>query len=216
MIHKEGYPTLILAGIFLASISMSSIAFMPYPWYYLVLIAAFGFFIFFLQFFRNPKRQAPDLPNSVISPADGKVVVIEKVYEKRYFNKEMMQVSVFMSPFNVHVNRIPFNGKVLWSKYHEGKYLVAFHPKSSELNESTSVVYEHEDNGKQIMVRQIAGAVARRVVCYMKEGMQVKAGGEMGFIKFGSRADIFLPLDAKIKVQLGEKCTGAITEIAEL
>lgn len=216
MIHKEGYPTLILAGIFLASISMSSIAFMPYPWYYLVLIASFGFFIFFLQFLRNPKRQAPDLPNSVISPADGKVVVIEKVFEKRYFNKEMMQVSVFMSPFNVHVNRIPFNGKVLWSKYHEGKYLVAFHPKSSELNESTSVVYEHENNGKQIMVRQIAGAVARRVVCYMKEGMQVKAGGEMGFIKFGSRADIFLPLDAKIKVQLGEKCTGAITEIAEL
>ncbi|MFY0673956.1 MAG: phosphatidylserine decarboxylase family protein [Bacteroidia bacterium] len=216
MIHKEGYPTLILVGIFLASISMSSIAFMPAPWYYLVLVAAIGFFIFFLQFFRNPKRQAPDLPNSIISPADGKVVVIEKVFEKRYFNKEMMQVSVFMSPFNVHVNRIPFNGKVLWSKYHEGKYLVAFHPKSSELNESTSVVYEHETNGKQIMVRQIAGAVARRVVCYMKEGMQVKAGDEMGFIKFGSRADIFLPLDSKIKVKLGDKCTGALTEIAEL
>ena len=128
----------------------------------------------------------------------------------------MMQVSVFMSPFNVHVNRIPFTGKVLWSKYHEGKYLVAFHPKSSELNESTSVVYEHEGNGKQVMVRQIAGAVARRVVCYMKEGMKVKVGGEMGFIKFGSRADIYLPLDSKIKVNLGDKCTGAVTEIAEL
>jgi phosphatidylserine decarboxylase len=216
MLHKEGTGTLVVTGLVLAGIAFVGYSFVPQPWSYLFYAFSIGFFLFFMQFFRNPKRVPPNLPNSVISPADGKVVVIEKVFEKRYFNKEMMQVSVFMSPFNVHVNRIPFNGKVLWSKYHEGKYLVAFHPKSSELNESTSVVYEHEDNGKQIMVRQIAGAVARRVVCYMKEGMQVKAGGEMGFIKFGSRADIFLPLDSKIKVKLGDKCTGSITEIAEL
>jgi len=120
-----------------------------------------------------------------------------------------------MSPLNVHVNRIPFDGKVVMSQYHKGKYLVAFHPKSSELNESTTVVYEH-GNGKQVMVRQIAGVVARRIICYMKEGMSVKRGDEMGFIKFGSRADIYLPLDANIKVEMGQVCTGAITEIAEL
>ncbi|MBI1184604.1 phosphatidylserine decarboxylase family protein [bacterium] len=216
MIHKEGYTTLLVAGLVLAVIAFLGLKFVPRPWSFLFLAFSVGFFLFFMQFFRNPVRIPPNLPNSVISPADGKVVVIEKVFEKRFFNKEMMQVSIFMSPFNVHVNRVPFDGKVVFSKYHEGKYLVAFHPKSSELNESTTVVYEHEKLGTQVMVRQIAGAVARRIVCYMKEGMEVKAGDEMGFIKFGSRADIFLPLDAEIKVKLGDVCTGSITEIASL
>lgn len=215
MIHKEGYPTLAITGLLLGGIAFASLMYLPSPFGIILAVLAVGFFGFFIQFFRNPKRVAPNLPNSVISPADGKVVVIEKVFEKRFFNREMMQVSVFMSPLNVHVNRIPFDGKVVHSSYQKGKYLVAFHPKSSELNESTTVVYEH-GSGKQVMVRQIAGAVARRVVCYMKEGMNVKRGDEMGFIKFGSRADIYLPLDAKIKVQMGDLCTGAITEIAEL
>ncbi|MGB0429131.1 MAG: phosphatidylserine decarboxylase family protein [Bacteroidia bacterium] len=216
MFHKEGIPTLVITAIILGAIAALGHYYVPQPWSYLFVAFAIGFYAFFMQFFRNPKRPVTNLPNSVISPADGEVVVIEKVHEKRYFNKEMMQVSIFMSPFNVHVNRVPFAGKVLWSKYHKGKYLVAFHPKSSELNESTSVVYEHGELGKQIMVRQIAGAVARRIVCYMKEGMQVNAGDEMGFIKFGSRADIYLPLDAKVKVSLGDKTKGCITEIAEL
>jgi len=215
MIHKEGYPTLIITALVLALIAFLGLKFVPQPWSYLFVAFSLGFYIFFMQFFRNPKRLPPNLPNSVISPADGKVVVIEKVLEKRFFNKEMMQVSIFMSPFNVHVNRVPFDAEVVFSKYHIGKYLVAFHPKSSELNESTTVVYQHK-SGKQVMVRQIAGAVARRIVCYMKEGMQVKAGSEMGFIKFGSRADIYLPLDAEIKVKLGDICTGSITEIAKI
>lgn len=215
MIHKEGYPTLIITALFLGAIAFAGYTYLPSPFGIIIAVLAIGFYGFFIQFFRNPSRTAPNLPNSVISPADGKVVVIEKVFEKRFFNREMMQVSIFMSPLNVHVNRIPFDGKVVMSKYHKGKYLVAFHPKSSELNESTTVVYEH-DNGKQVMVRQIAGAVARRIICYMKEGMAVKRGDEMGFIKFGSRADIYLPLDAKIKVEMGQVCTGAITEIAEL
>jgi len=215
MIHKEGYPTLIITALLLGTIAFMGYSYLPSPFGIIIAVLAIGFYGFFIQFFRNPKRTAPNLPNSVISPADGKVVVIEKVFEKRFFNKEMMQVSIFMSPLNVHVNRIPFDGKVVMSQYHKGKYLVAFHPKSSELNESTTVVYEH-GNGKQVMVRQIAGAVARRIICYMKEGMSVKRGDEMGFIKFGSRADIYLPLDANIKVEMGQVCTGAITEIAEL
>jgi len=215
MIHKEGYPTLIVTAIILAAVAYLGYRYIPKPYGIIAIAFSVIFYGFFIQFFRNPTRIPPDLPNSVISPADGKVVVIEKVFEKRFFNKEMMQVSIFMSPLNVHVNRVPFDGKVVFSKYHEGKYLVAFHPKSSDLNESTTVVYEHS-SGKQVMVRQIAGAVARRIVCYMKEGMEVKCGDEMGFIKFGSRADIFLPLDAKIKVKLDDICKGNITEIAEL
>ena len=215
MIHKEGYPTLLVTALGIGILAYAGYRWLPQPWVYIWWTAAILFFGFFIQFFRNPNRTPLDLPNSVISPADGKVVVIEKVFEKRYFNKEMWQVSVFMSPLNVHVNRVPFDAKVTHSSYQDGKYLVAFHPKSSELNESTTVVYQHK-NGKEVMVRQIAGAVARRIVCYMKEGMNVSAGDQMGFIKFGSRADIYLPLDAKIKVKLDDICKGSLTEIAEL
>lgn len=216
MLHKEGSQTLLLMAVILGGVSFIGWQWVPIPYTLLFYAFSIGFMIFFLQFFRNPRRKVPDLPDSLISPADGKVVVIEKVFEKRFFNKEMWQVSIFMSPFNVHVNRVPFDGKVILSKYHKGKYLVAFHPKSSELNESTTVVYEHGTSGQQVMVRQIAGAVARRIICYMKDGMEVKAGDEMGFIKFGSRADIFLPLEANIKVSLGDVCVGSITEIAEM
>lgn len=216
MLHREGHSFLLLVAMLLGAVAFVGWYFVPMPWTLLFYAFSLGFMIFFLQFFRNPKRLVPDLTDSLISPADGKVVVIEKVFEKRFFNKEMWQVSIFMSPFNVHVNRVPFDSKVVFSKYHKGKYLVAFHPKSSELNESTTVVYEHARSKQQVMVRQIAGAVARRIICYMKEGDQVKAGDEMGFIKFGSRADIFLPLDATIKVGMGDICVGSITEIAEL
>lgn len=215
MIHREGFGTLALIGGLVLAISGTTYYFnlgwVQYPIY----IICFGFFLFILQFFRNPKRHAPNIPNGLISPADGKVVVITTVHEKRFFKKEMQMVSIFMSPFNVHVNRVPFNGKVVHSEYHKGKYLVAFHPKSSDLNESTTVVFEH-NNGQQVMVRQIAGAVARRIICYMKKDQQVEVGSEMGFIKFGSRADIYLPLDADIKVKLGDKTVGAETLIAEL
>lgn len=215
MIHREGFGTLALIGGLMLGISgityYFNLGWVQYPIYILCL----GFFLFILQFFRNPTRKAPNIPNGLISPADGKVVVITKVHEKRFFKKEMQMVSIFMSPFNVHVNRVPFNGKVVHSQYHKGKYLVAFHPKSSDLNESTTVVFEH-NNGQQVMVRQIAGAVARRIICYMKKDQQVDVGSEMGFIKFGSRADIYLPLDAEIKVQLGDKTVGAETLIAEL
>lgn len=215
MIHREGFGTLVLIGGLVLAISGTTYYFnlgwVQYPIYAI----CFGFFLFILQFFRNPTRHAPNIPNGLISPADGKVVVITKVYEKRFFKQEMQMVSIFMSPFNVHVNRVPFNGKVVHSEYHKGKYLVAFHPKSSDLNESTTVVFEH-NNGQQVMVRQIAGAVARRIICYMKKDQQVEVGSEMGFIKFGSRADIYLPLDADIKVKLGDKTVGAETLIAEL
>lgn len=215
MIHREGYSTLLVTAIILIAVAFVGYKWVPRPWAYLFYAFSAGFFIFFLQFFRNPNRITPELEDAVISPADGKVVVIEKVFEKRYFNKEMMQVSIFMSPFNVHVNRVPFDGEVIHSSYQKGKYLVAFHPKSSELNESTTVVYRDEA-GREIMVRQIAGAVARRIICYMKEGQQVEAGEEMGFIKFGSRADIFLPLDADIQLSMGDKCVGAETVIAQM
>ena len=216
MIHKEGHLFLLLMATILGGIAFIGWQWVPQPWVFLFYAFSAGFMIFFLQFFRNPRREVSDVPNSLVSPADGKVVVIEKVFEKRFFNEEMWQVSIFMSPFNVHINRVPFDSKVVHSQYHKGKYLVAFHPKSSELNESTTVVYEHARTKHRVMVRQIAGAVARRIICYMKEGMEVKAGDEMGFIKFGSRADIFLPLDADIKVSLGDVCVGSITEIAAL
>jgi phosphatidylserine decarboxylase len=215
MIHREGYVTIAIVFIAVALLALLGYKFIPRPINYIIYTLGLVLAVVVLQFFRNPTRTIPDLPNTVLSPADGKVVVIEKVMEKRFFNREMMQVSIFMSPFNVHVNRVPFTGRVVHSKYHEGKYLVAFHPKSSDLNESTTVVYEH-GSGQQVMVRQIAGAVARRIVCYMKEGQFVKAGEEMGFIKFGSRADIFLPLGAKINVGLGDVCRGGLTEIADL
>ena len=167
-----------------------------------------------LQFFRNPKRAVSIDDKMVIAPVDGKVVVIEEVFEEEYFKEKRLQVSIFMSPINVHVTRYPVNGKVKFSKYHPGKFLVAWHPKSSTENERTTVVVENRIFG-EILYRQIAGALAKRIVNYAKEGMQVVQGEDAGFIKFGSRVDLFLPLGTEVNVKLGQKAIGGKTIIAE-
>ena len=170
-------------------------------------------FLLVVWFFRNPARPVVPDETAIVCPADGKVVVIEKTLENEYFKDERWQVSVFMSPLDVHVNRYPVSGQVTYFRYHAGKYLVAWHPKSSELNERATVVLKNAD-GREILVRQIAGAVARRIVPYAKEGARVSQGDELGFIKFGSRVDIFLPLDAEIKVSLNQKVKGNVDVIA--
>lgn len=167
-----------------------------------------------IQFFRNPKRNTIVSDSNVVSPVDGKVVVIEEVFEKEYFNEKRLQVSVFMSPINVHVTRHPVNGKVVFSKYHPGKFLVAWHPKASEENERTTVVVENSVFGK-VLYRQIAGALAKRIVNYAKEGENVVQGSDSGFIKFGSRVDVFLPLGTELDVKLNQKVKGGLTIIAK-
>ena len=172
-------------------------------------------YLLILQFFRHPSKPESEDDTRVLAPADGKVVVIEKTFESEYLNEERIQISIFMSPLNVHVNRMPVKGLVEYFKYHAGKYLVAWHPKSSTENERTTMVVTTA-NGEKLLVRQIAGALARRIKYYVTEGDALKQGEEFGFIKFGSRVDVFLPLDADIKVKIGQKTTGAITELAEL
>ncbi len=172
-------------------------------------------YLLVLQFFRNPVFPLPNEEGIVFAPADGKVVVIEEAFEDEYLKEKRRQVSIFMSPVNVHVNRSPIKGVVDFFKYHPGKYLVAWHPKSSTENERTTMVLRNE-KGTQILVRQIAGAVARRIKWYVKEGSKLDQGGEFGFIKFGSRVDLFLPLDAEILVDLEQKTKGARTPIARL
>ena len=172
-------------------------------------------FLMVLQFFRNPQRKLVRNDKQVIAPADGKVVVIEKAQEEEFFQDERLQISIFMSPVNVHVNRTPVQGVVEFFKYHAGKYLVAWHPKSSTENERTTMVIK-TDAGIPVLVRQIAGAVARRIKWYVKEGSRLEQGEEFGFIKFGSRVDVFLPLDAKVKVEVGQKTRGGSTVLAEL
>ena len=179
----------------------------------LALVSA-AFFLFIVSFFRVPKRKHTEDVYAIVSPADGKVVVIEKTYEEEYLKKDCLQVSVFMSPANVHVNRYPMAGIVQYMKYHSGKYLVAWHPKSSVENERTSVVVANDDVA--ILVRQIAGKLARRIVCYAKPGQVVKQNEEMGFIKFGSRVDVFLPTDAVIQVRLGDVVRGGVTVLAKV
>ena len=169
--------------------------------------------ILVLQFFRNPKRVTSINQNHLIAPVDGKVVIIKKVYEKEYFKDDRLQISIFMSPLNVHVTRYPISGKIKFSKYHPGKYFVAWHPKSSELNERTTVVIKNETFGV-ILYRQIAGAVARRIVNYAEVGSKVIQGEDAGFIKFGSRVDLILPLDTKIDVKLNDRVKGGIQKIA--
>lgn len=178
------------------------------------ILTGFGIFILLviIQFFRRPNRIVSIDDNTVICPADGKVVTIEEVEESEFFNDRRIQVSIFMSPFNVHMNWFPINGIVKYFKYHPGLFLVAWHPKSSTDNERTTVVVEN--NGKQVLFRQIAGALARRIVWYCKEGDQAEGGSEFGFIKFGSRVDVFLPLDAKVNVQIDQKVKGTETVLA--
>lgn len=168
---------------------------------------------FVLYFFRNPERPLTENPDGINCPADGKVVVIEKTYEPEYFKDERWQISIFMSPLNVHLNRIPITGEVIHYKYHPGKYLVAWHPKSSTKNERNTIVIE-DPKGQKLLVRQIAGAVARRIVCHLNPGMKIRQGDELGFIKFGSRVDVFLPLDAVILVQPGQTVKGNVDVLA--
>lgn len=178
-----------------------------------ILVGSFFLFLLIIQFFRNPKRKTKVSDATIIAPVDGKVVVIEEVFEKEYFKDNRLMVSVFMSPINVHVTRHPINGVVKYSKYHPGKYLAAWHPKASEDNERTTVVVENTVVG-EVLYRQIAGALAKRIVNYAEVGKEVIQGTDSGFIKFGSRVDVYLPLGTEIEVQLGQKVKGGITEIA--
>ncbi|MDA9760966.1 phosphatidylserine decarboxylase family protein [Flavobacteriaceae bacterium] len=215
MFHKEGQKIIFISLILVGGLFLL-IDFIEIPWLIKTLqIGLLVFFILILQFFRNPKRHTQHNDTHVISPVDGKVVVIEEVKEPEYFKDKRLQVSIFMSPINVHVTRYPVGGKVVFSKYHPGKYLVAWHPKSSEENERTTVVVENQKIGK-VLYRQIAGALARRIVNYAKKDMNVVQGNDAGFIKFGSRVDLFLPLDSKLKVNLDQKVKGGETIIAEL
>ena len=215
MFHKEGQTIIFITLIIFGSLFLV-MDFIGIPWLVKTLqIGLLLVFILILQFFRNPKRNTQPDDAHVISPVDGKVVVIEEVQEPEYFKDKRLQVSVFMSPINVHVTRYPIGGKVLFSKYHPGKYLVAWPPKSSELNERTTVVVENPKFGK-VLYRQIAGALARRIVNYAKKDQNVIQGSDAGFIKFGSRVDLFLPLDTKLDVKLNQKVRGGETVIAKL
>ena len=214
-IHKEGYKTIAWSTLIFGVINILSFYFLSFEtpiisW--VILIGTFGLLLFIISFFRIPKRTFTLQENAILAPADGKVVVIEEVQADEYFNDRRMQVSIFMSPANVHVNRNPVSGEVVYSQYHKGKYLVAWHPKSSTENERHSVVYR--TNGKELLVKQIAGALAKRIVNYLQPGQKVEQSAEMGFIKFGSRVDILLPLDAKIHVKIGDKPVGGTTLIA--
>lgn len=215
--HKEGYTSLALVVLFIAVANTLVKYYIPHytliVW--LVYILSFVLLITILQFFRSPKRQFVQNEGIVLCPADGKVVVIEETEEHEYFKDRRLQVSIFMSPVNVHINRNPISGIISYFKYHPGKYLVAWHPKSSTLNERTSIAIKN-DNGTEILFRQIAGALARRIVWYVKEKQQVRQAEEFGFIKFGSRVDLFLPLGTEVNVQIGEKVKGGITTIATL
>ena len=213
-IHKEGHQIIFVAFLILATIAILSVILISsfLTLMFALVLACAGMFAFIVRFFRYPHREISFGPKNIVCSADGKIVAIEEVEEKEFFKDKRIQVSVFMSPNNVHVNFFPIAGKVVFSRYHSGKYLVAWHPKSSEENERTTVVIEGEDN-HTILMRQIAGAVARRIVCYAKENQVADQGGEMGFIKFGSRVDLFLPLDALIDVKIGQKVTGRTTII---
>lgn len=216
-IHKEGYTSIALTIliIFVAS-AVVDYRFHDLTWLrWLVYLLSFVLFIIVLQFFRNPKRTFTKGDNLVVCPADGKVVVIEETHEDEYFKDKRLQVSIFMSPVNVHINRNPISGLVKFFRYHPGKYLAAWNPKSSTENERTTIVVEHA-SGTPVLFRQIAGALARRIVWYVKEGDAVQQAEQFGFIKFGSRVDIFLPLGTPVDVVLNQVVKGGITVLAKL
>lgn len=214
MFHKEGAKLIFIGLFFTVAVALLAERFIPSATLKIIVqLAALAFLILILQFFRNPKRHVLVTDHNIIAPVDGKVVVIEEVYEPEYFKDKRLQVSIFMSPINVHVTRYAVNGLVKFSKYHPGKYLVAWHPKASEENERTTIVIENVLFG-EVLYRQIAGALARRIVNYAQEGMQVVQGTDAGFIKFGSRVDLFLPLGTEVNVKLGEKAIGGKTIIA--
>lgn len=213
MFHKEGYKIIIVTFIIVAAVVITADK-IDTAWIkYLLQGLAVVFLILILQFFRNPKRTTPKNDEHVIAPVDGKVVVIEEVFEKEYFQDKRLQVSIFMSPINVHVTRYAIGGTVKFSKYHPGKFLVAWHPKASEENERTTVVVENDTYGP-ILYRQIAGALAKRIVNYAEENDTAVQGEDAGFIKFGSRVDLFLPLDTKINVALNQTVKGGVDVIA--
>ncbi|MEN9344684.1 MAG: hypothetical protein RLZZ60_153 [Bacteroidota bacterium] len=216
LIHREGYKIILVTLLILAGLNLLVQSFVgdQHIVFKIVLSLSLIFFILIVQFFRNPFRNTIINDNHVIAPADGKVVVIEEVEEPEYFKDKRRQVSIFMSPVNVHVNRNPIAGIVKYAKYHPGKYLVAWHPKSSTENERTTVVIANSK--AEVLFRQVAGALAKRIVYYVKEGEMVEQGSEMGFIKFGSRIDLYLPLSAKIEVQLQQKTRGGETVVATL
>jgi phosphatidylserine decarboxylase len=216
-IHKEGYKTIIIVAILLGILNTSFFyylsALMPLT-VWIILIASIIVFLFIVSFFRSPKRKFTISHPQIICPADGKVVVIEEVFDTEYFNDKRLQVSIFMSPANVHINRVPMSGEVIYSQYHKGKYLVAWNPKSSTQNERHSVVIENE--AATILVKQIAGALAKRIVNYLKVGQEVSQAAEMGFIKFGSRVDVLLPVDTTLEVHLNQVVKGGVTVLATI
>jgi phosphatidylserine decarboxylase len=214
MFHKEGYQIIMTTFVITAAIAVLAEYNINLPPLKIgIQLIALVLLVLVLQFFRIPKRVTPKNENQLIAPVDGKVVIIEEVFEKEYFKDKRLQVSIFMSPLNVHVTRYTMSGKVQFSKYHPGKYLVAWHPKSSELNERTTIVLKNDVFG-EVLYRQIAGAVARRIVNYAKEGMKVEQGTDAGFIKFGSRIDLFLPLGTNLDIALNDVVKGGIQAIA--
>ena len=214
MFHKAGFK--IIRNTTIALLSVNGFIWCVFGESIIIKLITFTsvvFIILILQFFRNPKRVSPVNSNHLMAPADGKIVVLEETVEHEYFKDRRIQVSIFMSPFNVHVNRYPITGEVKFTKYHPGKFLVAWHPKSSTENERTTIVVESEKTGP-ILLRQIAGALAKRIILYAKKGEKCSQGHDMGFIKFGSRVDLFLPLDAKINIKLNDIVKGGQTIIA--
>ena len=216
MFHKEGYKIMTITAIILIAINMITYSFIDVYWVkFAILVVSIIFFLLIIQFFRNPKRATNHNNEHIMAPVDGKVVVIEEVYEKEYFKDKRLQISIFMSPINVHVTRHPVGGKVTYSKYHPGKFLVAWHPKSSEENERTTVVVKNEVAG-EILYRQIAGAMAKRIVNYAEVDTEVVQGSDSGFIKFGSRVDVFVPIGTKVNVEINQKVKGGVSVIADV
>lgn len=214
-IHKEGYTTIIIAIAFLTIINVISFKLIPFLLIHVfILLISLVFFYLILHFFRNPERKVLVSNKDIMAPSDGKLVVNEEVFENEFLKEDCVQLSIFMSPLNVHKQWYPVNGKIIYSKNHPGKYLVAWHPKSSTENERSTIVIETE-NSQKILFRQIAGAVARRICNYAKEGQIVDQNMEAGFIKFGSRIDVFIPKSAKIKVNLNDLIIGGKTILAE-
>jgi phosphatidylserine decarboxylase len=217
IIHKEGFKTIGISAtlLFLLNLANFSILSSHFPivsW--ILFLTSFGVFIFLISFFRIPNRKLTLENGKIIAPADGQVVVVEEIIDTEYFNVKRLQVSIFMSPLNVHVNRAPISGEIIYNKYHPGKFLVAWNPKSSTDNERHSIVIK-DYKGNHILVKQIAGALARRIVNYMQIGQLINQTAEIGFIKFGSRVDLLLPIETKLLINIGDKVQGGVTVIAE-
>ncbi len=215
-IHKEGYRIIFWSLLMVIIINTAVDTFVPYKWLqYFIMFVSMIIFMLIVWFFRFPSRYEQSLPTEVVAPVDGRVVVVEEVFEPEYFKDKRLQISIFMSPLNVHSTRYPIDGEVVYSRYYKGKHMVAYHPKSSELNERTTVVIRNPLVG-EIMYRQVAGIIARRIVNYAKPGMKVKKGGDAGFIKFGSRVDLFLPLNTNVYVVISDVTRGGETVLGNI